>query len=252
MNLIDYKGNDIKFIEVYGLRRSGNHAILSWLINNFNTEAVSSVEPTPLIAPVPELGFIAQYLGNVIHINDVGDAWALTQGNYLKGLIDAYVSIGIKTIILSYEDRPYTNSFFNMGYSFLKESKKIIITRDIKNIIASRLKNSKNIGLAINRKLIDTWIENENSDNLKIRYESWLTSKEYRDSIALKLNTNNKDIIDLVSTAAGGSSFKDQSTGKIDKDKLLNRYKLVEFSREIEDLLNLPELVNKRNEIGYK
>jgi len=248
MNLVDY--DNIKFIEVYGLRRSGNHAILTWLINNLNTEESNNYEPAYLIAPTPELGFISQYLGDVIHINDVGSNWALNNGKYLNGLIDAYVSIGMKTVILSYEDRPYNASFLNVGYSFLKNSTKIVITRDIKSIFASRVMGGHSF-FNINKTILETWLKNENSDCTKIRYEDWLTSRSYRDDTSTNLGLQNIDITHIVSTAGGGSSFKDQTTGLIDKDKLLNRYKSFEFTKEVQDLLNSPEVIQKRKEIGY-
>ena len=256
MNLLDLLMNytDVNFYEIYGLRRSGNHAIIAWLMNNLNSEIIDYKEPIPLIAPMPSEGFISQYLGDVIHINDVSSNWGIKGGNYIKGLIDAYVSIGMKSVIVSYEDTPYTHSFSNIdNYACLKDSTKIIISRDIRNIVASRIKKNK-LGCVVNNHIIDVWLKNENSpENINIiRYENWLTSKDYRDNISNKLGLTNRDVTHIVSAAGAGSSFKDQSTGTINKDILLNRYKTIEFSPDVESMLSRTDVEEKLKKLNYK
>jgi hypothetical protein len=244
--------SNIKFIEVYGLRRSGNHAIIAWLLHNLNESEDLNLHQ--LISPTPEEGFISQTIGNIIHLNDLASPWASQTGTYVRGLIDAYISIDKNIVLLSYEDVDYTFSLYEVGpsYKFLKDSTKIVITRDILNIVSSRLKKNKT-GFKVNKTLFDRWLVNENISNngTLIRFEDWLISKDYRDRIANILGLDNKDITDHVSNAGGGSSFKDQKSGKIDKNALLNRSNSIDIPKEIKDLLNSEEIILQRTKSGY-
>jgi len=240
---IDY--SKIEFIEVYGLRRSGNHAIIGWFLKNMSTNLVTNTES--LVVPQPSIGFISQRCDDVYHINDVGGRWSVGSPKYVRGLIDAYISMGAKTIVLSYEDTTYQASLYGINkklFYFLEDSKKIIIIRDLANTFASRLMASiKIFGEAnfdkapnpflITQLVVDKWAINEFFEGTKINYENWLTSKEYRDQISKDLNLVNRDITSEISNAGGGSSFKNT----LDKDNLLNRYKQVEFPKEMVDFL---------------
>jgi hypothetical protein len=246
--------DDIKFIEFYGLRRSGNHAILAWLLKN-----LSSIESEleNLIAPSPEIGFISKRCGDAYHLNDVGAGWSVRNPKYLAGLIDGYVSVGAKTIILSYEDYGPSASLFNKypdEFYFLKRSKKITLIRDIVNVLASRYKAStsqigKKVTFTINDSKIGSWVECATTTELKIKYEDWLVSKEYRDFICECLNITNRDLTDHVSSAGGGSSFS--GTEKVNKDRLLNRSKEVDLPEEWKIHLSKAEVINARNALGY-
>ena len=240
---IDY--SEIEFVEVYGLRRSGNHAIIAWLLKNMCTKEVTNTEP--LIMPFPDAGFISQRCGDVYHLNDVGSVWAQRNPAYLRALIDAYISMGAKKIILSYEDYPHKMGHYDFNkdqFYFLENSKKIVITRDLANTFASRIKRSMvKFGepnwnktpnpFFINQRLVTIWMFNELFKGTKIKYSDWLTSKEYRDQISKDLNVPNRDITSEISNAGGGSSFKNT----LDKDTLLSRYKQIEFPKEIIKML---------------
>jgi hypothetical protein len=248
MDLVEY--NKVKFIEVYGLRRSGNHAIINWIMNN-TSNLKDGGSPTELISLFSDLIFTS-YLGDTLHINDVASGWAIKRKYYLKGLIDGYISIGFKNIILSYEDLPFTNSYYDLDkneYNFLKNSKKIIITRDIENVFASRVKK----GMEINEGVFNTWVKNENapSNITKVKFEDWLLSKNYRDRISKDIGFKNKDITNNVSKVGGGSSFKDITSENIDKDKLPNRKKEVEFPEDVLEILQREETQKLREKFGY-
>jgi len=213
-NNVDY--SKVKFIEFYGLRRSGNHATISWLMNNLNGNEKPQ-DPEVLIAPVPELGFISQRVGDVYHINDVLSGWASKNRPFLRGLIDAYVSVGAKTIIISYEEmHPGLSYSANDAFKMLKNSEKWTVLRDWDKLIASRSKQmlnkeiSRKVFLDLNQDLIDRWLKSvhSSSDINKIHFDSWCKSKEYRDELMEKVNLPNKDHTSHVSKAGGGSSFK--------------------------------------------
>lgn len=246
--------NGIKFIEFYGLRRSGNHAIVAWLLKNLSTYDANIQN---LIAPEPSIGFISKKCGDAYHLNDVGSSWSVNNPKYLAGLIDGYVSSGAKTIVLSYEDygpdvgllHTFPDEFY-----FLKNSKKIVLVRDIVNVLASRYKASigpisKHIAFDINVNKINAWIKGAISKELKIKYEDWLISKEYRDSICEGLNIDNRDLTDHISSAGGGSSFS--GIVNVNKHRLLNRSKEVDLPEDWNFYLKTVEVIRARKTIGY-
>lgn len=213
-NNVDY--SKVKFIEFYGIRRSGNHATLSWLMNNLNGNKVPQ-DPETLIAPAPEFGFISQRVGDVYHINDVLSSWASKHRDFLRGLIDAYISVGAKIIIISYEEMHPGNSYAaDDRFKMLKNSEKWAVLRDWDKLIASRAKQmlnkeiSRKIYLDLNQLIIDRWLKtvHSSSDINKIHFDSWCRSKEYRDELMKERGLPNKDHTSHVSKAGGGSSFK--------------------------------------------
>jgi hypothetical protein len=253
-NTKDWNYDGVRFIEFYGLRRSGNHAILAWLIKNLST---TDSELENLIAPTPELGFISKRCGDAYHLNDIGTGWSVSNPKYLAGLIDGYVSAGAKTIVLSYEDYGPDVSLlhtFPNEFHFLKDSKKIVLVRDIVNVLASRYKAStgpigKLVAFDVNVNKINAWITGAISQEFKIKYEDWLISKEYRDSICEHLNITNRDLTDHVSSAGGGSSFSGML--KVNKDKLLNRSKEVDLPEDWNFYLKTVEVIRARKTAGY-
>lgn len=254
-NTKDWNYENVNFIEFYGLRRSGNHAVIAWLMKNLNTSEDQNLEK--LIAPMPEIGFISKKCGDVYHLNDVGSGWSTGNPNYLAGLIDAYVSEGAKTIIISYEDYDPTSSLvlaFPDQFNFLKKSKKIALVRDIPNLLSSRYKASigphkDSITFEMNINKINSWISSVKYKGLVIRYEDWLCHKEYRDNICFKLNISNKDYTHEVSSAGGGSSFNNETT--LDKNKLLNRYSEIDLPKDWRFYLEAVEVIRARRFSGY-
>lgn len=243
---------DVQFIEFYGLRRSGNHAILGWLIKNLSSSD-SNIET--LISPNPNIGFVSQRCGDVYHINDVFSSWAVNNPKYLAGLIDAYVSIGAKVIILSYEDRECNSGWINVQpqiFSFLKESKKIIAVRDISEIFASRYKSIRDkdleeIGFNVNVEKVNAWILNILSSFIKIKFEDWLSSREYRDDVCRSLGIYNRDFTEHRSIAGGGSSFEDIPLSNQIKDRV-NR---IEIPSEWKRFLVEHSVTQARRKMGY-
>lgn len=250
--------NSVNFIEVYGLRRSGNHAIIAWLMHNLNSDGIQYNAPEPLIVPNPEWGFISQRLGDVYHINDAFDKWATAGPGYIKGLVDAYSTIGAKTIIISYEDKSFKSSLLDLyakDYPFLKKTTKIVITRNILDIVASRIKRMRGANripstFGVDKRTIETWIENESFTGTKIQFEQWCTSKEYRDSISQSIGLSNLDITSHVSTAGKGSSFL-QPGQMPDKSKLLNRRAQVSIPMDIIKIYKELDIYTRLKELNY-
>lgn len=250
----DWNYNGVNFIEFYGLRRSGNHAIIAWLMKNLSSY---EAELETLIAPFPELGFISKRCGDVYHLNDVGSGWSVGNPEYLAGLIDAYVSMGAKTIVISYEDYSPEASLlhtFPGKFDFLKGAKKIALIRDLVNVISSRYKaqqkiSPEKVSFGVNIDKVNYWIKTAIGSEFKIKYEDWLTSKEYRDQICKELQIPNRDITNHVSSAGGGSSFS--GIFPVNKDRLLNRHKEVNLPKEWGFYLETIEVIRARKTAGY-
>lgn len=173
-------------LTVYTMCRSGNHAIIFWLINN--------------ICPITDS------IQGCCYWNSEHKLYFYNNCNHLDYTFIKDYQYQIK----SYEDTMIKNS---------DDSIKIVILRDFTNFIASRYKKyGKNLGLNDSylqnyEEIRDLWINlcNEiiNDQNVVgIIYNKWLTSKEYRDSVGDKLGIPNiNDNINIVSDIGEGSSF---------------------------------------------
>ena len=208
----DLHTDGVQFIEVYGLRRTGNHAIISWLIHNLDD---TYEELETLVSPYPEWGFLSQRKGHVYHINDAYEPWCITNPAYVRGFIDAYAAQGAKYIIISYEDQPTTTSLYELYkeyYPMLQGAQKIALTRDIKSLLASRVRRTGGQNLAsgsfhISEELLKTY-KALAAHHSVINFESWLTDPEYRTERSTTLfNKPNIDVTNHVSQAGKGSSF---------------------------------------------
>jgi len=261
--MIDYLDLDsIKFYEFYGLRRSGNHAIIAWLMKNLDGED-NSIET--VLGKNNKKGFFVKRCGDVYHINDVGTLWVTSNPSYVSGLVSGYISLGAKAIIFSYEDYEPQASLaltFPALFPFLENALKIALFRDLPNVMASRYKKIEGIKakqnepdawrlLDININKINSWIYCAiEEQSIKIKYEDWLTSKEYRDNFCKNLNIPNLDYTNHMSSAGGGSSFTGIKSIPNSKD-LLNRWKDVNIPEEWKSYLEAPQVIRARRKAGY-
>lgn len=222
----------------YGIRRSGNHAIIEWLLYNMG----KGKKRICLRTHAESEKVISR--GDAIYFNDVSRYASHIQLCY--DVIGAY-QLNHTSLIVTYEDKP-------ISYELIPSNRgKIIIIRDIINVIASRIKNSNSINkndMIVNQDIIDLWCEHASTkDCIKIVYEKWLTSKSYRDEICNRFSIENLDNIEDVYSFGGGSSFVGK---KLDtKDNLLNRHKSINFSKEIIDMISANNVVSLRKELGY-
>ncbi|MEB3230907.1 MAG: hypothetical protein VKJ64_07860 [Leptolyngbyaceae bacterium] len=212
-------------VRICGLQRSGNHAIIEWIINQHQGTRIC-------------------FLNNVRHGNhnpfDTSEQILVHNfEEFPKGKMEE-VTEALKTaskdlLIYSYEDdrRKIINneSFWNSVYSpefeqerqsYLGDSAKfidILIVRDPYNFFASRLKRIdgltgvKDIGFIINslKEIMREAIQIEadpNGTNLVIKYNQWFSDKQYRKSLSEQLGGKFDDSsLDQVSSVGGGSSF---------------------------------------------
>lgn len=201
-------------LSFYGMRRSGNHAILEWLCHSLGdgTER-NMIENNRLI----------QY-GDAYYLNEVNTMMRKLQPR-LDKIKDA------KWTIFAYEDEPTT-----FKHKLDKSDKTLVIVRDIHNLMASRhqkvLRDKRSFDMRMDDKFFNTWLEHANQpDENIIYYEKWLVDRRYRDSILERLGARNLDNTSTVNTAGGGSSFVGVNLDTT--QNLLNRWQQVELDEKL-------------------
>lgn len=223
----------------YGLRRSGNHAILEWLIQNMGGPGTRNiVKPRRVIQ-----------CGRSAYINESN-----TYPSQEHILLDvSFCRIAFDNLIVAYEDVPTNYSLANTH-----DNKKIVILRDIFNLFSSRYKKIVshpegedyfNVAMRIDEKAVEVWKEHANSNALIILFEKWIESKEYRDSICKQLGIPNHDITDTMTEFGEGSSFTGQKKPTI--EELKSRSKMVNLPQEVIDRLNQPDITEIRKRLGF-
>ncbi len=198
--------------------RSGNHAIIFWLIDN--------------------LGGYKQEIDGCCYWNNESMVYFYNNCNHINlSLLPNY-----NYQIRSYED---TNKEYN---------NKIIILRDFINMFASRFKKYgeklgfDNTYLQDYQQIKKLWIELAKEiiegKAIGILYNRWLVEKHYRDFISKQLDIPNiNDNIDHVSKIGEGSSFIGDKVEE-DKNNYLTRYKQVEIPEVIlNDIKNDEDLI---------
>lgn len=233
-------------LSVYGLRRSGNHAIIGWLINNFSNGSPLIQVKHPLIIT-----------RDTCFINDILECYR----NDISSLrIDStFARSNFENIIISYEDvSPRVTTEFSA------DMRKVTVIRDIKNVTASRLKRMKEMKnseghqkrLRVDEKFVRLWAEHAiailEERVTGIIFENWSSSKIYRDEIAEKLGIKNIDITDTVMPYGGGSSFSGMTPQPPTANELRRRYLQVEPDQNIAKLLESEEITFLRSCLGYK
>jgi hypothetical protein len=212
----------MQIIEIYGMRRSGHHAIIGWL--KFNLDNHYGKE-------------------KVHYINDLINNCSY-KGESLMHKVNEYKNTGAEILLVSYEDELTSVSRIE-GY----ETKKFVIVRDIKNLSASRYKASKHGAMRIDQKFVDTWTEHTNFPN-KIRFEDFLLDKNVRDNFSLRFGVENIDITDDVKYCSNiGSSFVGRV--KDETENYLNRFQMIEIPEHLLQFITTPEVESVRKKMNY-
>jgi hypothetical protein len=224
--------------DFYGLRRSGNHAILEWLIQNMGGAGNRNVIKVNRVIQC----------GNAAYINE-----ANTYESHDSVNTDiSFCQSAFDSLIIAYED---VSTNYRLGDH---NNQKIVILRDIFNLFASRYKkivshpeksSYYNLAMRIDEIIVNLWKEHANSDAIIILFEKWVESKEYRDLICERLRIPNHDITDTVTNFGGGSSFTGQKKPTI--EELKSRSKMVNLPQEVIDRLNQPDITEIRQRLGF-
>ncbi len=193
------------FIHLFGIRRSGNHAVIHWLSEGLRGDGERSV----------------------MHVNNVADGSPRPERQpiYIKNKI---ALLHPDFVILSYEDRTLGERHDLEHHKRFSNDRDIdvAVLRSFPNLMASQMQRRHNIqeqglkgrpimrlGLAAVR---DVWVENakaildsNESGVTGILYDKWFTDRSYRDEIGNQVGFANTDSgLDYVpDPGSGGSSF---------------------------------------------
>jgi hypothetical protein len=227
----------IEFINFFGIQRSGNHAVLNWLLGLFSDKHVffNNVQPN-------------KDLRNSSVGVSVPPGVKAYKTRGPKGLIENeefinYVRVEGGIVLCSYENFNLQN--FQLGYSESpqieifgspKKSHNILLLRNPFSMIQStanvlrKWQGDKPESWFIEQLDIRLKLWNiyasvflENNSFTKIYFDKWLCEKEYRNEIAAKFDFENSDKnIDFISDAGQGSSFSGRKLD--DRKDVLNRW----------------------------
>lgn len=225
----------------YGLRRSGNHAILEWLIQNMGDRGERKVVKSRRLMAVNSAAYINE-ANTYSSYENLEEHHALADETY-KTLIVSYEDVGLDYVL------PITQ-----GY------RKIVIIRDLPNLFASRYKKSQAYGhsykkgvMRIDEKAIELWkdhaISGLNGSAILIQFEKWLDAKEYRDELAASFNAANHDITDTITEFGEGSSFSGQLKPTV--EELKTRFSQVALPRKVRKRVQEEDINDLRRQLGY-
>ena len=136
----------MNIIEIYGMRRSGNHAIISWLKHNFDKKYGKE---------------------KVIYINDIMNNHSV-KNELFNQRIEQILSTDTQLLILSYEDVPCEITRLDASF----KTTKFAVVRDIINLSASRYKANTGVGMRIDEKFVERW-KGHATYPLIIKYEDF-------------------------------------------------------------------------------
>ncbi len=234
-----------KELRMVGLKRSGNHAIITWLRRHYQER-------------VWHLNDVAPGRNPYRHLYEHYSRPALKQeadGNFSqkKCLIYNYENYTFESIINSLLEKKHD---LYLGKSQIRYD--LLILRDPYNTFASILQgqiNDNNFSylhtLPKNKKTItELWLDYAKEflgetnylqhKKVTINYNQWTTSEQYRNNISEQLGLDFCDAgFDIVKNYGGGSSFQgtdfDQQASKMD---VLNRWQKFIDDEEYRKMLN--------------
>lgn len=239
-------------INFFGLKRSGNHAVINWIIANSGIEGA-------------------------VHMNNVFDLSESPPKIINQSQIKKELSGNTKLLVLSYEDVSLNDGIIEVpAYKFSENHKfvNVILLRDFYNFLASRIGILESIKKAGVRNPIqkvsleevkNLWKQyakeyqgktNFIKESLSVSYNDWYKSKDYRDELLRDLfgvNSINKDKdLNKVSDHGRGSSFDGLTyDGRANEMKVLERWKVYQEKPIFQNLIN-DDLIRKINREVFK
>ena len=248
-----------KEIRIAGLRRTGNHAIISWLEEQQKDRGIIYHLNNLKVNENPY-----RYKYQNLTYYHPQHQWAIEQYKKQAGgelvfrdcLIYSYEDYSLRQVFSNYFERKH-----DLYIGKTAQRYDLLILRDPFNLLASRLKNNFLNVKSRHQSFINLWIEYAQEylgetnylkhNKVCINYNLWKSDRDYRQELAQKLDIDFTDAgINKVLSHGGGSSFDGESLdGKatemdtnnrwqhfIDNPiylKLINNQKLLSYARQI-------------------
>jgi hypothetical protein len=207
---------------IYTLCKSGNHAIIFWIIHNLGGYSMDD--------SIKEVVYRSKD-NNLCFVNNIN--------HRVKRTPDLNSLLNYNKLLISNED----------AYPQTLENNDIIILRDFYNTLASRYKLFKpSLGIPTQKYIHDlpTFIKYWKylaslalSSQQFIYYNTWLTNKNYRDNVMRKLfmTKNAVDNIDFVPQIGSSSSYIGKQKEN-DTNSYLSRYKTTNLPEEWRNIVD--------------
>lgn len=203
---------------IFGVRRSGNHALTNWLANAIENEP-TTLSPIGKSSPLSHCHVNTS--GSIVHLNELNEL-------SLRATLFLFIKCRRFTkranrLILSFEDvRP--SEYLNFRRL---QGNEIMITRSSLEIISSRFHNinqKAQQGIGWSRQSCDSYfmqtleeyLAYRTSSELNWHYNDWLDKSEWRIEFLKKIGLDS-DLMPQHSAIGGGSSFHGTS-GKIESN----------------------------------
>jgi hypothetical protein len=234
----------MKILEIIATKRTGQHAIISWIVKNITDMVLTLTTDKGNI----KLEYINK---KILYWNDGNN----DQSFGLELFKKSGWGENLENLIINYEDVNSDYSFFSKGEIYrgplsydrfedidVKHGKRIVFIRDFYNCLASRYEQM-NIGIfphTIDEIFIDLWKNNAkyviDNPNFSLKYEDWLSDKNKRNQILFDYFKINERYSPNNITGRK-SSFNDNDYNK--------RYENVDLPEKTKDL------IRKDNELHY-
>ncbi|WP_161490476.1 hypothetical protein [Roseovarius indicus] len=244
---------DYQLIKVFGLQRSGNHAVLNWLLsldqenmlffNNLKLDQDILEAPSPVSLPGGVRAFSRRIEGKPFFYPELVDQFRTDGGT----LVCSYEQIDMGSFD---ENRLDKRVFDEFGPA--SSRKNVLIVRNPFNFLPSiyklflqHHKGDDRKAMASAKLRLQRWkhyarlaIEQQKSKCKRFQpvlFERWLEERSYRDEVAAYLGLTNHDRnLSFVSDAGGGSSFEGLS---VDRTKIASRWANAEKKEEFQRLV---------------
>jgi hypothetical protein len=261
---------------IFGVKRTGNHAIISWLIPQigetvrfFNDQKYAELNLSRVNDEHYLVEHILQLYRTKLFVNYVSKrSFEVFSNNYLD--VDNIISFeGIKLNRMLDIESQWLQDLnrgvkrINPKQNISGDNKYIIILRNPWNIVASQIKKISDMGgmnnMDINRDT-DVWIEfykhyieKTKPNTHYIIFDKWFIDIEYRKKISTDLGIEFSDInLNHVSGIGGGSSFdKVNFNGNAQKMNVLKRYEEMASDKKMLNFLKTEKAIELKNKWNH-
>ena len=227
-------------ISFYGMRRSGNHAVAEWLLR-----CLSQCDERVNV----QLKLVAY--GNSCYVNAINQ---YSSSMELRADLQ-FVALTYENILITHED---VSTCFSTKYTH--GLKKIVVIRDIRDLVASRLKSmSKALKknqhyFQIDDKFFSRWLEHASAQAknkiVLIKFEEWVSSAEYQEQICDELGVKNFRCPSTVTNHGGGSSFSGKEKVPTSSE-LSSRRHQIDIPEYIQARINSSDIKDALERLGY-
>ena len=226
----------MKIFEIFGLSRSGHHAMVNWVIKN-------------MISIESEMKWKLEFMQDgLIYINEANLDTDMTL-KYIRDHKD-----NMRALVLSYENCNLNYSILNNKTTYtsplsinleqvknFNQNYRIIFIRDFYDNLASRIKSNENslakdrdgnfVAWDTGKDFIESWKNSAryivNNKCYWLKFEDWLNSKEVRNQFMEKILGHGELFDNKVKGTV--SSFGDKN--------VIDRYSQVKISEETKELI---------------